>query len=50
MTAIFNFNGKIICDGLITGSNIRIGKNIEQRITEEYNACKRNKTVGELIK
>jgi len=49
-TAIFNFNGKIICDGLITGSNIQIGKNIGQRITEEYNACKRNKTVEELIK
>jgi hypothetical protein len=50
MTAIFNFNGKIICDGLVTGTNIQIGKNIEQRITEEYNVCKRNKTVIELIK
>jgi hypothetical protein len=48
-TAIFNFNGKIICDGLITGTNIQLGKNIEGRITEEYNDCKRNKTVEELI-
>jgi hypothetical protein len=49
-TAIFNFNGRIVCDGLITGTNIQLGKNIEQRITEEYNDCKRNKTVEELIK
>lgn len=50
MTAIFNFNGKIICDGLVTSANIRIGKNIERGITEEYNTCKRNKKVEELIK
>ena len=50
MTAIFNFNGKIICDGLINGSNMQLGKNIEQRITDEYNECKRNKTVEEVIK
>lgn len=49
-TAIFNFNGKIICDGLITGTNIQLGKNIVQAITNEYNDCKRNKTVQELIK
>jgi len=50
MTAIFNFNGKIVCDGLISGGNIHLGKNIEQRITVEYNNCKRNKMVNELIK
>ncbi len=49
-TAIFNFNGKIVCDGLIRGGNILIGKNNERGIIEEYNDCKRDKTVIELIK
>lgn len=49
-TAIFNFNGKIVCDGLIKGGNIHIGPNNERAIIEEYNDCKKNKTVIELIK
>jgi hypothetical protein len=48
-TAIFNFNGKIICDGLIKGGNIHIGPNNERGIIEEYNDCKKNKSTIELI-
>jgi hypothetical protein len=48
-TAIFNFNGKIICDGLIKGGSIHIGPNIEKSLLEEYRACKAHKEVITLL-
>src|ERR1700733_8303389 len=35
-TAIFNFNGKIICDGLIVGGNIHIGRGMTSTFLEDY--------------
>ena len=32
---VINFNDKIVCDGLIRGGSIHIGKNIEHRMVEE---------------
>ena len=38
-TAIFNFRGKLVCDGLIEGG-IRIGPNIKRGMLEEYREAK----------
>jgi len=40
-TAIFNFKGKIICDGLIRGGNIQIGPNNERTFLEDYKIKKK---------
>lgn len=42
-TAIINFNGKIICDGLISHQNITIGKNMKNDINSHYKTAKENK-------
>ncbi|MBC7554131.1 MAG: hypothetical protein H7257_09135 [Taibaiella sp.] len=46
-TAIFNFNGKIICDGLIASGNIHIGRGMTSTFLEDYKATIK---AGEVIK
>lgn len=48
-TAIFNFNGRIICDGLIKGGNTHIGPNYEKSFLEDYRTCKAKKKVVTLL-
>ena len=48
-TALFNFNGKIICDGLFKGGNMNIGPNNEKSFLEKYHACKADREVVTLL-
>jgi hypothetical protein len=47
-TAIFNFNGKIICDGLLTGG-IGIGPNMEKDLLYDYRLHKQGGKVVKLL-
>lgn len=44
-TAIFNFNDRIICDGLLHGGRMHIGPNNEKVFLQEYRASKTARTV-----
>jgi hypothetical protein len=48
-TAIFNFDGKIICDGMIKNGNIQIGPNYEQSFLEQYRQSKAKSQVVKLL-
>ena len=49
-TVIFNFNGKIICDGLIKFHNLQLGPNIMDGVQESYTSNKENCMIIKLIK
>ncbi|MDQ3846473.1 MAG: hypothetical protein M3342_21045 [Bacteroidota bacterium] len=48
-TAIFNFNDKLICDGLLKGGNIQIGPNYKRQFSEDYREQLKEKKVINLL-